>query len=204
MAAYIEQLYEAVAALGPVYRLPLIDLAMPAIKRATDTAKQQFLHNQRLLIAADSKTTLAEYVVYSLSSTALAPDSDKAQRLKFSHLQPVLPDCAVLVSLLAYAGHGDPDTVSDAFADGMATLGVVGATLPERGLATVSTTQHALERLRLVVPLERMKVVDACARTVLHDKQVTLRETELLRAVSAALDCPMPPVTNRTESEPAC
>jgi len=42
-------------------------------------------------------------------------------------------------------------------------------------------------------PTVKRMLVRACAACIRHDRKVTLEEAELLRAVTAALDCPMPP-----------
>jgi hypothetical protein len=51
----------------------------------------------------------------------------------------------------------------------------------------------ALQRFSLATPRIKKTFLDACARCVLHDKHVTLKEAELLRAVAYALDIPLPP-----------
>jgi hypothetical protein len=44
-----------------------------------------------------------------------------------------------------------------------------------------------------LAPLEKEPLLAACAHLVSADGNVKLVEHELLRAVAAALDCPMPP-----------
>ena len=51
----------------------------------------------------------------------------------------------------------------------------------------------ALQRFSLAAPDVKKNFLDACAHCVLHDKQVTLQEAELLRTVAYALDIPLPP-----------
>jgi hypothetical protein len=51
-----------------------------------------------------------------------------------------------------------------------------------------------LQTLAQAAPSLKGQVVAACAACIDADKQVTVREAELLRAVCAALDCPMPPL----------
>ena len=52
----------------------------------------------------------------------------------------------------------------------------------------------ALSRLDQLVPVAKEQLIDAMVRTVAHDQQLTLAEAELLRAVCAALHCPLPPL----------
>jgi hypothetical protein len=52
----------------------------------------------------------------------------------------------------------------------------------------------ALDRLTQAAPAIKRRVLEACARVVEVDGELSLREAEILRAVADALDCPMPPV----------
>jgi hypothetical protein len=52
----------------------------------------------------------------------------------------------------------------------------------------------ALDTLAQATPAIKRQVVAACGATILADHQVTVRESELLRAICATLDCPMPPL----------
>jgi hypothetical protein len=52
----------------------------------------------------------------------------------------------------------------------------------------------ALDELAAVVPNLKRGVVAACIACVLADRQVTVAEAELLRAVADSLGCPVPPL----------
>ena len=54
----------------------------------------------------------------------------------------------------------------------------------------------ALERLNGLAPLEKPLVVLACAECVRADGKVHVREMEIMRALSAAIDCPLPPLVS--------
>jgi hypothetical protein len=55
----------------------------------------------------------------------------------------------------------------------------------------------ALEALAMALPGIKRQVLDSCAACILTDRQVTFREGELLRVISATLGCPMPPLTDQ-------
>jgi hypothetical protein len=62
---------------------------------------------------------------------------------------------------------------------------------------------RALDRLARTAPTIKRRVLDACAACIACDGVVTLYEAELLRAISDALDCPMPPLLTRpVDDEP--
>jgi hypothetical protein len=45
------------------------------------------------------------------------------------------------------------------------------------------------------------QLVEALVKTVTHDQQLTLGESELLRAVCATLHCPLPPLVSAATPE---
>ncbi|HVF15768.1 MAG TPA: hypothetical protein VNA21_02625, partial [Steroidobacteraceae bacterium] len=52
----------------------------------------------------------------------------------------------------------------------------------------------ALSRLDQLAPVAKEQLVEALAKTVTHDQQMTVGESELLRVVCATLHCPLPPL----------
>jgi len=52
----------------------------------------------------------------------------------------------------------------------------------------------ALTRLDALQPAAKEMLVQALVRTISHDLRMTVAESELLRAICAALHCPLPPL----------
>jgi len=52
----------------------------------------------------------------------------------------------------------------------------------------------ALDELALIKPLQKPALLKACLACISADGKFAAIEVELLRAVSATLDCPMPPI----------
>ena len=114
--------------------------------------------------------------------------------MKYRSIVAVADEACLVLSLLAHAGAppgGDPQI---AFSRGAATLRLEGRTpapLEKIGFPRVS---GALERLRLLAPFLKGELLAACVQTVIADDEVGVLEAEVLRAVAAALDCPVPPI----------
>lgn len=53
---------------------------------------------------------------------------------------------------------------------------------------------RALARLDALAPDAKRALIEALIVTILHDRELRLGETELLRAVCANLHCPVPPI----------
>jgi len=173
--------------------LPLVDLALPALRRLSASRHRAFEERVRRLVSADRKVSLREYVLQWVLRRHLARHfgEDQPPTIQYYSLRRLDGDCAALLSALARTGHGDGEEAAEAFAAGAAELADLDlAPDPEVGLQAVD---GALGRLAQVAPRLKRKVLRAAVATVVHDRRVTVREGELLRAVAEALDCPMPP-----------
>ncbi len=188
------------AALPVSHRMPLLDLALPALQQQSLQQLAQFQDTVHRLVAADQEVSLFEYTLQCVLLHRIRSwhEPERQTRVEYYALPPLAEDCRVLLSTLAHLGGGHLPA-EQVFARACATLGSVGARGPipadQCSLAAVDT---ALGRLgRLAAPLKR-RVLSACVETILADRQVTVDEAELLRAVAAALDCPMPPLLAAT------
>jgi hypothetical protein len=125
-------------------------------------------------------------------------------RVQYYSLRGVALQCATLLSALAHIGGSrDPQA---AFAAGEARLD------PKLGLALLPAAQcrlvdvdQALRALSQVAPRHKRALVEAIAATVAWDREVTVSEVELLRAVCDTLDVPLPPYSRagrRREESP--
>jgi hypothetical protein len=118
------------------------------------------------------------------------------QRGAFKTMDQAVSDCAVVFSALAYAGHPDEAGAAEAFRARMSRLSVSDrqAAARERPVPQpYDRLDASLDRLSRAVPSVKDECIDACAHCALADEQVTIHEAEMLRAVSAVLDCPLPP-----------
>ena len=66
--------------------------------------------------------------------------------------------------------------------------------LVSRQQCAFQTFDAALTELAQSSPGVKRRIIDAVTACIAADGQVTLEESELLRAVTAALGCPMPPM----------
>jgi Zn-dependent protease with chaperone function len=192
-------LYPDVAKVATHARLPLINLALPALRQLDASQFSQFSKTLEWLIDSDGQVELFEFVVQKIVLRHLDPHFNGARRqvAQFYTLKPLVPDCAVILSALAYVGSDDPAAIAKAFATGAPYLYA-----PEdSGLGLLSAAQcgieqldAALNRLALAVPNIKRNLLQACAQVVGADGVIQESEAELLRAVGDTLDCPMPPL----------
>ncbi|MEI6527959.1 MAG: hypothetical protein WCP62_18175, partial [Planctomycetota bacterium] len=68
------------------------------------------------------------------------------------------------------------------------------ATLIEHDQCTLKQFDVALDLLANVDVKLKRPILDAFCACIVHDQRSTINEVELLRVISDALGCPMPPV----------
>jgi hypothetical protein len=106
------------------------------------------------------------------------------------------PAVTKVLSLLAWEGQPKPDQAAGAFAAGMRSFAGNGDTfsLSPREECSLAEFDGALQILNRSAPAIKRRAIVACAACIVADRQVTVRESELLRAICDTLDCPLPPL----------
>jgi len=178
-------------------RLPILNLALPALRRLSAAQYGELQAAVDRLVRADSRIGLFEYTLQRVLSRHLG-----------AHFKPKLPDAgtspqiqvvdavSVLLSMLAYAGAAAPAEAARAFEAARAELlpGRFRPTLLPREKCDLRALDGALDRLADTAPRLRGEILGACVAAVATDGTVTIAEGELLRAVADSLGCPMPPL----------
>ena len=180
----------------PEALLPLIDLALPALRSLSPSQYQEFTELVEGLVKADQKIDLFEYTLQHILRRHLDPHFTETPppATKYKSLTPLTIEISVLLSSLAHAGHDSEELAQQAFAQGVEELKKSRLKLSwQKQEDSFEALSGALDRLNRVTPLLKRRLLRACGVCVSHDNQVTLREGELLRAIADALDCPMPP-----------
>jgi len=198
IVAQAEELFPVMIGLGPEARLPLVDLALPALRTLDQPSYRRFRGIVEKLVGADNKVDLFEYILQQVVIGHLQRAfSPQAARLPGAgSIRSVAQPCAVILSLLARAGHAEAGQAAAAFGHAAERLfgrkGEPMALLPP----AQCTLQHFDAALKKVAPSSRtvkMSLLTACLDCLTHDGEIVTVEAELFRALAAALDCPVSP-----------
>lgn len=199
----VRTLLPEVARLGAKTKLPLAELSLPALRSMAKSQYQTFKNTMSALVREDEVVTLFEYALFTVVVKHLDDQFAplKNRTVKYTALDQVLSTAMVLVSSLAYIGNHDSEKAERACLSGYERL--------ERGLgrrfaapadpqALLGKVEGALRTLSEASSPVRLAVIEACVACVTEDSEVTEEEGELIRAIAAALECPLPPlVTER-------
>lgn len=184
------RLADDVMALSPRFRLPLIELALPALKELSFDAMGTFKRCMALLIRSDGKVSLMEWALYQIVTHNIDPQPTGAVNQTLLKQQDA---CEVLISVLARAGQDTAEEAEQAVraANSQLPFTVALRPLDSMGAADLTTAVNALRRLK---PMEKPALLKAMARCIEHSGEVRPIEAELFRAMGEVLDCPMPPL----------
>lgn len=190
------KLLPAMDGLDIKYRLPLIDIAIPALKQLSLDQYQAFRDNLVALIEMDSRVDLLEWSLQKILFNHLDGQFFKLAhpKTRYSHIGQLKQEIELILSVMAYAGQQDKNAIEEAFSAAIKILKISGLQLVAKNEISLSGLDHSLEKLEKLKPLAKPQLLKACAASVLHDQKISAVEVELLRAFSDVIGCPMPPV----------
>lgn len=190
----LTRLLPLVETLDEQQKLTLVEMAIPALKELSDAQYRTFTSNLITLIKADRRIDLLEWVLHRLLVKELKGhfEGHQPQRARHGKLEPLAEEAVELLSALAREGESSPEAMTEAFSAGLDALELTGTLRTEED-ANFARLNRALAELRLLKPLQKPRLIKACAAVVLADGHVSTRQGVLLQGVAATLDCPLPP-----------
>ncbi|MDT8386519.1 MAG: M48 family metallopeptidase [Thiogranum sp.] len=196
----IRELYDAAQLPEAQFRLPILDMAFPALRQRPREQLSQLLAQVRQLIAANGQVNTFEYLLSRVLMSHLR-DAGHPQQAGGSkrrvRLSNSVAELHTLFSVVAWLGHpANGAAARDAYQAGMLALLTSAADWPPYQAPGQWTQQldQALSQLDNLSMLLKEELIKALSGTISHDGKVTLSEAELLRAICAILHCPLPPL----------
>ncbi len=182
--------------LRPEHRLPLLQLALPALRQLPPTALDPFLDTLDELVHADTQVTIFEFTLQKLLVRTLALGrAPSAAVVQYHSFHAVAPEIAVVLSALAHlSAAANTLSAEEAFAAGASQLKLVESRLALLAPAAcdLAALDGALDKLSAASFPIRQRTVTAAAHLIGADGQTLIAESELLRAIAATLDVPLP------------
>ena len=187
----VEAIRDAAAKMPPGWRLPLVDLAMPALRKLPAAARDRLLTLARRLIAADARVTLPEFLLYTVLEARLGAGTQPARAGRYVPLRDLAAEVRLVLSLLAAVRM--PEAPARAYQAGAALLEAIEAEPVGREALGLDKVSAAFHRLNLLAPLAKPQFIKACVAVAFVDGSTNWRAASCLRTLCAALDCPLPP-----------
>ena len=186
----------------PEQRLPILTIAMSSLRQLSDQQYRKFKDNFQKLILVDKKMSLMEWAMQKIVFHTLDESFVLNTRKKIGRrsLSQVKDSMAVLLSMLAHSTAQENIGSGNAFSRGINKLDI-GLVFLEKQDISFSRLDKAIEELGELKPLQKPQLLKACIEIVSADGQVQPIEMELVRAIAAVLDCPVPPLVPNTETQ---
>jgi len=195
--AQVHALLRAAGLPSPEQRLPLLEIAFPALKRRPPDFVARVLDTVKAMIDADGRVDVFEYLLSRVISMHLW-QSHNPHRVRVAGSRTIascLNEALALLAVLANHGSTAPGENGPAFAAGLEALGFN----PQTPIPDVSdwmvTLDAALPKLDGLKTREKEKLVKAMIAVVLRDGRLDASELELLRVSSELIHVPLPLLT---------
>jgi len=187
-------LLEAGGMPGPEQRLPLLEVAFPALKRHPPDLVKRVLETVEALSHVDGRIDVFEYLLARIIDQHLRETyNPHAVRVSGSKsLRSCHSEVLQLVAVLASHGHAGGDAAQSAFMAGLEVLGVDPITPMPRMENWTAILDQALPKLDRLKSAEKEKLVRALITVVLHDGLLAPAELELLRVTCDLIHVPLP------------
>jgi Zn-dependent protease with chaperone function len=201
-ALQVREYHNELKAVGVQYWLPLLEIAFPALRQRPADNLDFLVDLVRRLIESDGIIELREFCYARIIERHLLQARAPAAAARRNRVSKAAARQAAIDLLRIVADQGGPDTdaADKAFRAGMRIFGdwASGSRADISAGDTVSHLRDALDILEKLNGAGRQSLVEAVTRTIAHDGRLVLREAELLRAICASLECPLPPILSAT------
>ncbi len=198
-ARLVRHYYDDLARTGAEYRLPLLSIAFPALKLRPSQQLSYLVSLATRIIEIDGVVDFYEFCFYRVLMSNLGQAIDpsgrrQGVRARKKDLQPAAID---LLRVLASYGNQSEEDRKAAFHAGLATLGPWARQYDyeaNQQSYTVAVLDQSLDILLGLNSKGKEALLKAISATASHDGKLSIGEAELIRAVCATLDYPLPPI----------
>ena len=191
----LQKLYQSGQVVAAEQRLPLITIALSSLRQLSQKQYRLFRENFKTLVEIDKKMSLLEWALQKIVMHSLVAVFGKDEGPYFGkkNLKSCKTTISVLLSILTHSTVQDGMSNEETFAAGADALKLPLQLIPVSKI-DFNTLNNALDDLAGLKPLQKPALLKACVRCITADGKIQAIETELLRAIAATIDCPVPPL----------
>jgi Zn-dependent protease with chaperone function len=174
--------------------LPLLELCFPALKWLSEAQYKSFRQHLLQLIRADGRVDLYEWCIYQLLTHYLDPEYGRVRpsKAKYKTPQQVSDAFHLVLSLLVHQGHEDVEDAQRAFNRGVGSAGLYNLTLLPEQDCDFDEFRRAVNQLACCYPALKARLLNGFVNCIRQDGEITTVERELVHALAAAMDSPLP------------
>ncbi|MGZ8254885.1 MAG: M48 family metalloprotease [Burkholderiaceae bacterium] len=194
----VDDYHARIQQLPPGARQPLVDVAMPALRRLPAEARQRLLRVAHMLIVADGRLSVREFLLYTILKRRLGIEAGRAVAVKYRTVAELPRQAGLVLSLTATVRM--PERAEHAFNAGALLLPGVDVAFTPGDAIRLDDVSAALDQLNQLAPLAKPQLIKAVTATAFANDTTNWRAASTLRMICAALDAPLPPQLVTTEA----
>jgi len=181
---------------SPELRLILTDMVMPSLARLDAEDATTFISTVDAMQQADGRIDRFEWLLGRLLQSHFADLMGRRRGGGGANrpLRMLEADARLVLAMICWSGARTPGQAQVAFRAAARKASIGDADFPARSDCSVTALDRALDRLQRLRFADRRILLDAAVEGVFADGHATIEEVEILRALAAAIECPMPPV----------
>ncbi len=197
-ANLVRRYYDELRKISGGYRLPLLEIAFPALRQRQAAELEYLIDLARRLIEVDGDVDLYEYCFNRVlvSSLQRAMHPARKPKRRSARRAPVRDAAVDLLRIIAHHGHEGDDDGERAFRAGLKVFGN-WASDADYDVAREFSAPVFDKQLDLLAALNgdgRQMLIKAITAVIAEDGKLTSVESDLMRAVCVTLECPLPPI----------
>jgi Zn-dependent protease with chaperone function len=194
LSAETDKLLSALGEADRKWFLPLAELAMPSLRKMSTGQYKDFRSALKELLQRDESENLFGFALEKMVIRRLdAAFSDRKEpAIRHHNLKEIGNELSVLLSALSYISDDHPEKAWSAALKPIEKVKPDDMELLPREKCSLPELDGALDELAASANPVKKYIISAVIYCVISDKIISAEEMELLRAVSEALDTPVP------------
>lgn len=194
-ALALQRLWPFCQQLDAQLRVPILELALPMLKRLDERTTLVFLDRIDRFIKINQETVLQEWVLYAQLKHHLLTPEGRQQKESVS-IHACAHALRVVLSALVYQNR-ERELAAARYEQVAAPFDWPEKTLLPESEAGFDQVSDGLEQLARVPFFWRRSIIQACVDIIQADGAVHQGEYDLVRTIADCLGCPMPPLIER-------
>lgn len=176
--------------------LPLVEMAMPSLKSLSEPQYARFKTLMDEIIQLDHQADIYEQTLYRLVTHFLDVHFgfSKARKIRYRKINAVAIEVQLLMSMLAHYGHDAErqERIEQAYRKGMEKVGLSFERMAKVQSYSANDFDRATEKLAHCSLELKDRILQGLVVCAQYDGQIAEVERELILAIAATMDAPIP------------
>ncbi len=173
--------------------LPLIDLALPALKRLSSPQYKNFRALLSEVIHVDAKLDVLEWVVFEMVRQHCDRFFGLAKGIKpkYRSMKPLLPFYNAVLSRIVQHAYAQAAEQEKAYHHACNSAGTYTISMLSAEMITDALFVRSVHELAKAYPLVKPRVIKSLIKAAQSDGEVSIYERQVITAIATIMDCPL-------------